>query len=126
MHPLSLPLSPPSDKSINANDVAVNCLNNIKEQDIKTGIIDVDSSVLLMRQSFTLISNDLYKYYRKKEKCLCMPSYFLIGTYCISAKNINKRQDHRPMLMDLEFDSLQQYPDNIQLLSHLPRKQLSY
>ena len=40
----------------------------------------------------------------------------IIGTYCISAKNINKRQDHRPMLMDLEFDSLQQYPDNIQLL----------
>ena len=32
------------ENSINANDVAVNCLRNIKEQDIKTGIIDVDSS----------------------------------------------------------------------------------
>ena len=29
---------------------------NIKEQDIKTGIIDVDSSMLLMRQSFTLVA----------------------------------------------------------------------
>lgn len=231
------------EKSINANDVAVNCLNNIKEQDIKTGIIDVDSSVLLMRQSFTLVAgvsggsktayalnianynakcgkrvlfinlkdsvenlsmrilsinsqisigkllsgqmgekdwkvcienmtaykdtslffynictnhwkldkilltiresnadlviiDDLQmieverdetignRYVKDKMDCILKEIKALsvqamipiIGTYCISAKNINKRQDHRPMLMDLEFDSLQQYPDNIQLL----------
>lgn len=231
------------EKSINTNDVAVNCLMNIREQDIKTGIIDVDSSMLFMQQSFTLVAgvsgssktayvlnianynakrgkrvlfinlkdsvenlsmrilsinsqipigkllsgqmgeqdwntctesmmaykdtslffynictnhwrwdkilstiiesdadlviiDDLQmiemerdgiiesKYVRDKMDCILKEIKALsvqamipiIGTYCISARKINIRQDHRPMLMDLEFDSLQQYPDNIQLL----------
>lgn len=40
----------------------------------------------------------------------------IIGTYSISSRKINSRPDHRPMITDLEYDSLQQYPDNIQLL----------
>lgn len=40
----------------------------------------------------------------------------IIGTYCISSRKINSRTDHRPMMADFEYDSLQQYPDNIQLL----------
>ena len=64
------------------------------------------------------------KYVRDKMDCILKEIKALsvqamipiIGTYCISARKINIRQDHRPILMDLEFDSLQQYPDNIQLL----------
>ena len=40
----------------------------------------------------------------------------IIGTYCISSRQINRRTDHRPTMTDFEYDSLQQYPDNIQLL----------
>nr|WP_300967027.1 DnaB-like helicase C-terminal domain-containing protein [uncultured Clostridium sp.] len=32
------------------------------------------------------------------------------------AKKVNNRPGYRPMLVDFEYDSLQQYPDNIQLL----------
>ncbi len=40
----------------------------------------------------------------------------IIGTYCMSSRKINSRPDHRPMITDFDYDSLQQYPDNIQLL----------
>lgn len=40
----------------------------------------------------------------------------IIGTYRMTARKVNNRPDHRPMLADFEYDSLQQYPDNIQLL----------
>ncbi len=40
----------------------------------------------------------------------------IIETYCIRAKKVNNRPGYRPMLADFEYDSLQQYPDNIQLL----------
>ena len=40
----------------------------------------------------------------------------IIGTYCIPARTVNGRSDHRPLLTDFEYDSLQRYPNNIQLL----------
>ena len=40
----------------------------------------------------------------------------IIGSYCISSKEIEKRADHRPFLSDLEYNGLRTYPDNIQLL----------
>lgn len=40
----------------------------------------------------------------------------IIGAYCMSSRKINSRPDHRPMITDFDYDSLQQYPDNIQLL----------
>lgn len=40
----------------------------------------------------------------------------IIGTCCISKKIISARLDHRPMIMDFEYDSLLKYSDNIQLL----------
>lgn len=40
----------------------------------------------------------------------------IIATYRMTARKVNNRPDHRPMLADFEYDSLQQYPDNIQLL----------
>lgn len=40
----------------------------------------------------------------------------IIGTYCIPRKITENRPDHRPMLSDLEFNSLLSFPDNIQLL----------
>lgn len=40
----------------------------------------------------------------------------IIGTYRMASRKVNNRPDHRPMLVDFEYDSLQQYPDNIQLL----------
>lgn len=36
--------------------------------------------------------------------------------YRMAARKVNNKPDHRPMLEDFEYDSLQQYPDNIQLL----------
>ena len=40
----------------------------------------------------------------------------VIGAYCISSKEVEKRADHRPLLSDLEYNGLLTYPDNIQLL----------
>lgn len=53
----------------------------------------------------------------KEIKILAIQSAIpIIGTYCIPAKKVNSRVDHRPMITDFEYDSLQQYPDNIQML----------
>ncbi len=41
---------------INANDVMLNCLMNLREYDIRTGIVNVDSGMLIPHQSFTLIA----------------------------------------------------------------------
>ena len=40
----------------------------------------------------------------------------VIGAYCISSKEVEKRADHRPLLSDLEYNGLLTYLDNIQLL----------
>lgn len=40
----------------------------------------------------------------------------IIGTYRMAARKVNNKPDYRPVLEDFEYDSLQQYPDNIQLL----------
>lgn len=40
----------------------------------------------------------------------------IIGAYCIPRKKLESRPDHRPRLMDMEYNSLLTYPDNIQLL----------
>lgn len=40
----------------------------------------------------------------------------IIGAYCIPGKEIEKRADRRPLLSDLEYNSLLTYPDNILLL----------
>lgn len=228
---------------INANDVMLNCLMNPREHDIRTGIVNVDSSMLIPSQSFTLIAGvsgsgktayvlNIVNYNIKKGKRVlfinlkdsvedlsmrilsidskvpinelllgqmsdkdwdsCLKSietkkdtsfffyntfgnhwnldkilqtikesnadlvivddlhmievegkeversqyvwdkmdYILksikilagqsvipiIGTYRMASRKVNNRPDRRPMLVDFEYDSLQQYPDNIQLL----------
>ena len=40
----------------------------------------------------------------------------IIGAYCISGKEIEKRADRSPLLSDLEYNSLLTYLDNILLL----------
>jgi len=60
---------------------------------------------------------DKMDYILKRVKILAGQSAIpIIGTYRIASRKVNNRSDHRPMLADFEYDSLQQYPDNIQLL----------
>lgn len=60
---------------------------------------------------------DKMDYILKRVKILAGQSAIpIIGTYRIASRKVNDRSDHRPMLADFEYDSLQQYPDNIQLL----------
>lgn len=40
----------------------------------------------------------------------------ILGAYCIPSRPVDNRQDHRPMLSDLEYNGLLTYSDNIQLL----------
>lgn len=40
----------------------------------------------------------------------------IIGSYCILKNQVINRTDHRPILTDLEYDSLFKYADNIQLM----------
>lgn len=40
----------------------------------------------------------------------------IIGAYCLPSKKPESRLDHRPLLSDMEYNSLLTYPDNIQLL----------
>lgn len=40
----------------------------------------------------------------------------IIGAYCLPSKKPEARPDHRPLLSDMEYNSLLTYPDNIQLL----------
>lgn len=60
---------------------------------------------------------DKMDYILKRIKILAGQSAIpIIGTYRIASRKVNNRPEHRPMLVDFEYDSLQQYPDNIQLL----------
>ena len=60
---------------------------------------------------------DKMDYILKSIKILAVQSEIpIIGTYRMAARKVNNKPDHRPMLEDFEYDSLQQYPDNIQLL----------
>lgn len=40
----------------------------------------------------------------------------VIGAYCIPSKTLESRPDYRPQLVDMEYNILLTYPDNIQLL----------
>ena len=40
----------------------------------------------------------------------------ILGAYCIPSRSVDSRQDHRPILSDLEYSGLLTYSDNIQLL----------
>ncbi len=44
------------EKSINVQDVILNYFDNLELQDIKTGIPDIDSGMLISQSSFTLIA----------------------------------------------------------------------
>lgn len=94
-------------------------LSAIRESNADLVIID-DLQMIETERDETIGNKyvwDKMDYILKEIKALSVQDMIpIIGTYCISARKINNRQDHRPMLMDLEFDSLQRYPDNIQLL----------
>lgn len=92
-------------------------LSTIKESNADLVIIDD----LQMIESQETVNNtyvrDKMDYILKRIKALAVQCQIpIIGTYCIPSQKINSRSDHRPMILDFEYDSLQRYPDNIQLL----------
>ena len=86
---------------INAKDVIINCIDDIQM------VEDEGNRFVKERMDYVL----------KNIKAIAVQlSVPIIGSYCISSKEIEKRADHRPFLSDLEYNGLRTYPDNIQLL----------
>lgn len=91
-----------------------NILEEIKNANVDLIIID---DLQMIEDERNQYAKDRMDYALKQIKAMANQIETpVIGAYCIPQKKLENRMDHRPRLVDMEYNSLLTYPDNIQLL----------